>query len=377
MRYKYTIVGIFIIIGYFISFNTSTALDGRFDNKAGIPDAAPIIIAPPTTLPNAGTNTTAENQRTATPPITPNTPIPGQPVPQSTVTQPTSTGGGQVTYQSYTNFPGVGRIGNLCQLITALWYLGFATLFTAVLGMFIYGGYMYVTAGVNAGKVNQAKEIFTNTIIGLIIGLSIFIIINIINPGLLQGNCSVPSPGAGGQTLGGPSGTSNIQPKPGESVFPVTFSYQGPSGGQAYGAPRRYGPHSGIDFTPCWDSPGGSPYTRAGWESLPILAFRDGTVTQINERGLNDVRIRHADGVETRYSHNSRILVSAGQEVKAGQEIARLGEKGAEGAPHLHLDVFINGSTVNPANILLGSSKNPDPSKVKTTGSPKSGCAGL
>ncbi len=114
----------------------------------------------------------------------------------------------QVTYQSYTNFPGVGRIGDLCQLITALWYLGFATLFTAVLGMFIYGGYMYVTAGVNAGKVNQAKEIFTNTITGLIIGLSIFIIINVINPGLLQGNCSISSPGSAGSnsTLGADSG---------------------------------------------------------------------------------------------------------------------------------------------------------------------------
>ena len=215
MRYKYTIVGIFIIIGYFITFNTSTALDGRFDNKAGIPDATAIPATgqpAATTLPNAGTNTTAENQQTGTPPINGSTPIPFQAVPQSTATQSTKIGGGQVTYQSYTNFPGVGRIGNLCQLITALWYLGFATLFTAVLGMFIYGGYMYVTAGVNAGKVNQAKEIFTNTIIGLIIGLSIFIIISIINPGLLQGNCSVPSPGAGGQNIGSstttPPGTS-------------------------------------------------------------------------------------------------------------------------------------------------------------------------
>lgn len=285
----------------------------------------------------------------------------------------------QATYQSYTNFPGVGRIGTLCQLITALWYLGFAVLLTSVLGMIVYGGYIYVTAGVNAGKVNQAKEIFTNTITGLIIGLTIFIVLNIINPGLLQGTCSIPSGGAsGGQTLGGQSGQSDIQPKPGESVFPVTFSYQGPSGGQAYGAPRSYGPHTGIDFTPCWDSPGGAPYTKAGWESLPILAFRDGTVTQLNERGLNDVRIRHADGLETRYSHNSKILVSSGQEVKAGQEIARLGEKGAVGAPHLHFDVFQSGNLVNPTNILFASgSKNPDPSKVKTTGSPKSGCAGL
>jgi LAS superfamily LD-carboxypeptidase LdcB len=123
-------------------------------------------------------------------------------------TSPTTTAG-TVSYQSYTNFPGVGRISSLCQLMNALWLLGFAVLLTSVLGMFLWGGYIYVTAGVNAGKVNQAKEIFTNTITGLIIGLSIFIIINVINPGLLQGNCSIPpigstGTGAGQPTFGGP-----------------------------------------------------------------------------------------------------------------------------------------------------------------------------
>lgn len=111
----------------------------------------------------------------------------------------------------------MGRISGLCQLITALWLLGFAVLLTSVLGMFLWAGYMYVTAGVNAGKVNQAKEIFTNTITGLVIGLSIFIIINIINPGLLQGNCSIPSvgstgTGAGQPTLGGENVLCNINP---------------------------------------------------------------------------------------------------------------------------------------------------------------------
>jgi hypothetical protein len=77
--------------------------------------------------------------------------------------------------------------------------------------MFVYGGYIYVTAGVNAGKVNQAKEIFSNTIIGLIIGLSIFIIINVINPGLLQGNCSIPPVGSsGGGGAGGGGGGAGI-----------------------------------------------------------------------------------------------------------------------------------------------------------------------
>lgn len=119
------------------------------------------------------------------------------------------TAAGTVNYESYTNFPGVGRISNLCQLITALWLLGFTVLLTSVLGMFLWAGYIYVTAGVNAGKVNEAKEIFTNTITGLIIGLSIFIIINIINPGLLQGNCSVPSVGSGA-TIGGGGGTTTL-----------------------------------------------------------------------------------------------------------------------------------------------------------------------
>jgi len=364
---------LFLIV---FNFQTVFAQNDRFENRPQLPDANPIITgnSQPTTLPNAGTNTQNENRRANTPPTT------GQTTPQTPTTQSTTptTTAGTVTYESYTNFPGVGRISNLCQLMTGLWYLGFAVLLTSVLGMFLYGGYIYVTAGVNAGKVNQAKEIFTNTITGLIIGLSIFIIINIINPGLLQGNCSIPSVGSG-STIGGPAGPSNIVPKPGESVFPVTYLYQGPSGGQLYGAPREYGPHTGIDFTPCWADvvPGGVPFNRQGWGSQPILAFRDGTVIKINERGLNDVRIRHKDGVETRYTHNSVVSVSVGQEVKAGQEIAKLGEKGSEGVPHLHFDVFINGSTVNPYDILLDSSRNPDPSKVKTTGSPKSGCGGL
>lgn len=277
---------------------------------------------------------------------------------------PTTTAG-TVSYQSYTNFPGVGRISSLCQLITALWLLGFAVLLTSVLGMFLYGGYMYVTAGVNAGKVNQAKEIFTNTLTGLIIGLSIFIIINIINPGLLQGNCSIPSVGSG-ETIGGPPGPSNIIPKPGESVFPTNCSYERPKGGQLFGAPRTnpdgsYRPHAGIDFTP--------PDSISNSQALQcsILAFRDGTV---NESSYGYLGIIHADGVKTRYVHNSKNFVKVGDKVQAGQEIGKMGNVDT-GPIHLHFEIYINGAAVNPANVLLDGSANPDPSKVKTTGSPR------
>jgi|GEM_PF-780745 len=274
-----------------------------------------------------------------------------------------STTAGTVSYQSYTNFPGVGRISSLCQLITALWLLGFAVLLTSVLGMFLWGGYMYVTAGVNAGKVNQAKEIFTNTLTGLIIGLSIFIIINIINPGLLQGNCSIPSVGSG-ETIGGPPGPSNIIPKPGESVFPTTCDYEGPGPLQSFGAPRDGGRrrHAGIDFTPPSQS-----------TQCPILAFRDGTVTTVYN---GFIAIQHADGIETRYIHNSRNFVSSGQKVQAGQEIGKQGNVGT-GAIHLHFEIYNSSGAVNPAGVLLDSSKNPDPSKVKVTGNPRSTGGGL
>jgi hypothetical protein len=281
-------------------------------------------------------------------------------------TSSATTTAGTVSYESYTNFPGVGRISNLCQLITALWLLGFAVLLTSVLGMFLWAGYIYVTAGVNAGKVNQAKEIFTNTITGLIIGLSIYIIINVINPGLLQGNCSIPSVGSG-STIGGPAGPSNIVPKPGESVFPVTGVYQCPGPRTSFGYARGR-LHAGVDLTPPL-----STVSDAQALQLPILAFRDGTVTEVGG-GFGVVGIDHGGGLETRYLHNSKIFVSRGQKVNAGQEIAKMGDAGSPGVIHAHFEVYQNGRPVDPAPVIFDSGKNPDPSKVKTTGNPR--CVG-
>jgi len=267
---------------------------------------------------------------------------------------------GSGSYISYTNFPGIGRINSLCQLITPLWYLGFIILFTAVIGMFSYGGYMYVTAGVNAGKVNQAKEIFTNTIIGLVLGLSIYIILNIINPGLLTANCRIQSTVNQQQISSG----ENITPKPGESVFPTTCPYEGPGYLQSFGAPRDGGAriHAGIDFTP----PG--RISNAEAVECPILAFRDGVVTTAYS---GFIAIKHSDGIETRYIHNSKNFVSAGDTVQAGQQIGKQGNVNTF-AIHLHFEVYKDGVAIDPKGILLDSSNNPDTSKVKVTGNPKS-----
>ena len=110
---------------------------------------------------------------------------------------PRPSGGGasesQVTYDSFTNFPGFGRISNLCQLTTALWFLGFAVLFLSVIGSVLYGGFLYTSAGVNAAQVNQAKGIIQNAFIGLGLGLSVFIILQTIDPNLLGGTCEIES----------------------------------------------------------------------------------------------------------------------------------------------------------------------------------------
>ncbi len=97
-----------------------------------------------------------------------------------------------VAYESFTNFPGVGRIKNMCQLIEGLWFLGFIVLFIGVVGSLLYGGFLYTSAGVNIAQVNQAKGVIQNAFIGLGIGLSIFVILQTIDPNLLSGNCEVP-----------------------------------------------------------------------------------------------------------------------------------------------------------------------------------------
>ena len=62
----------------------------------------------------------------------------------------------------------------------------------------------------------------------------------------------------------------------------------------------------------------------------------------------NLVRIRHENGLETYYSHNSKNLVKAGNWVKAGQVIALTGQTGRATTPHLHFETRVNGQAVNP-----------------------------
>jgi murein DD-endopeptidase MepM/ murein hydrolase activator NlpD len=66
----------------------------------------------------------------------------------------------------------------------------------------------------------------------------------------------------------------------------------------------------------------------------------------------NLIRIRHANGLETYYAHNSKNLVKKGQRVKAGQVIALVGQTGRATTPHLHFETRVDGKPRNPANYF-------------------------
>ncbi len=65
----------------------------------------------------------------------------------------------------------------------------------------------------------------------------------------------------------------------------------------------------------------------------------------------NNVVISHADGRLTRYAHNSKLLVKAGQQVEQGEPIALSGSTGRSTGPHVHFEIYINGSAVDPLQV--------------------------
>jgi len=98
--------------------------------------------------------------------------------------------------------------------------------------------------------------------------------------------------------------------------------------------------HKGVDFavpigTAVMASCGGT-VTRAGWGSGYGYC----------------VYIQHPDGRSTRYGHLSKVLVKAGQTVSQGQKIALSGNTGVSTGPHLHFEILVGGSQVNPLKYL-------------------------
>ena len=85
-------------------------------------------------------------------------------------------------------------------------------------------------------------------------------------------------------------------------------------------------------------------------QGAPIWAAKGGKVIMAEYNGGygNCVIISHGNGVNTLYGHMSAILVSAGATVEQGQQIGRVGSTGNSTGPHLHFEVLIDGTPVNP-----------------------------
>ncbi len=106
----------------------------------------------------------------------------------------------------------------------------------------------------------------------------------------------------------------------------------------------RTSPHQGIDI---------GAVVR-GVSGDPIYAAADGKVviSQYSSSAGNYIMIYHGNGLYTRYLHASSLLVSVGTYVTKGQTIALMGTTGNSDGVHLHFDVRLNGSVVNPWNYL-------------------------
>ncbi|QPK79780.1 peptidoglycan DD-metalloendopeptidase family protein [Corynebacterium lizhenjunii] len=148
----------------------------------------------------------------------------------------------------------------------------------------------------------------------------------VLDPSVVPGLAEALAPANPAQLHPGMRGTS-------PSGYPVVFPT---SGTFTSGFGMRWGAmHNGIDVA----NPVGTP----------IYSIMDGTVISSGPaQGFgNWIRIKHDDGSVSVYGHMSAnsLLVSEGQRVTAGQQIASIGNEGHSTGPHLHFEIHPDGST--------------------------------
>ena len=98
--------------------------------------------------------------------------------------------------------------------------------------------------------------------------------------------------------------------------------------------------HKGIDF----DANVGDP----------VLAVADGVISFAGSKSGygHTIEVDHGNGYVTRYAHNSRLTVKAGDLVRAGQQVAKAGSSGRSTGAHVHFEVWEHGNVVNPRKFL-------------------------
>ncbi len=145
------------------------------------------------------------------------------------------------------------------------------------------------------------------------------------------------------KTDGGSSGGSTIGT--GNLVWPSYCTYitsrQGP---RTHPVTGEYKNHGGTDI--------GASYGTAIWaaDSGTVVYSSDGW----NGGWGNYVMIDHGNGMQTLYAHMSSRAVSVGQTVSRGQTIGYVGSTGMSTGPHLHFEMYVNGSRIDPQTRYPG-----------------------
>ena len=101
--------------------------------------------------------------------------------------------------------------------------------------------------------------------------------------------------------------------------------------------------HTGIDI--------------ANASGTEIIATGNGRVSKASSKRIigKRVAIDHGYGYVTQYGHMKKIFVTVGQKVKRGDVIGLVGKTGRTTGPHLHYEVLVNGTPVNPLKYILDS----------------------
>jgi murein DD-endopeptidase MepM/ murein hydrolase activator NlpD len=107
--------------------------------------------------------------------------------------------------------------------------------------------------------------------------------------------------------------------------------------------------HAGLDIGAAWGS--------------PIVAAGDGRVVAAGWAGGygREVQIAHGAGITSLYGHMSQIVAQPGSFVRAGQVIGYVGSSGLSTGPHVHFEVRVGGTPVNPLGVHFTSTPLADP----------------
>lgn len=228
--------------------------------------------------------------------------------------------------------------------------------------MVVYGGVRWVAAAGDASRINQAKDVVYNAIIGLVIALTSVVMLNLIDPRLV--NFQGLSSEIVTDVKGIPYETDLVTGKFGEAVtcktkngnpvrqetkcFLANTQLNWPLGNVTKTISSRVGPRNVGSFASKCHA--GTDFTTNQMTGKAVLATHDGVLKAVGPSakcGEYTMEL-HGNGFYTRYVHVKQPLKQTGERVVKGQIIGYSGGNPADGAaikncsggPHLHVELY-------------------------------------